>query len=103
MLNLILILDSTSSDKITMMQIETIIINTSFIQITEKSIPEDFLKSSNNSTTSCHGPLEDPEVKTHFNDTRSPPEDFQPLPKAAKFPTYFNTLDMLKEKSNARK
>lgn len=81
-----------SSDKITMMQIETIIINTSLIQITEKSIPENFLKSTTNSTM-CNESQE--KIKPNFNDSTAPPE-FQPIHKAAKFPTYFNTLDLLK-------
>lgn len=86
------------------MQIETIIINTSFIQITEKSIPEDFLKPSSNSSTCNESPLnlnESAGVKKHFNDTRTAPDEFQPLPKATKFPSYFNTLDLLK--ANSRK
>ena len=83
-----------------MMQIETIIINTSFIQITEKSIPENFLKTTNNSSTCNEIPLnlnEPAEVKKHFNDTTGAASvQFQPLRKPAKFPSYFNTLDLLK-------
>lgn len=95
--------DSLSSDKITMMQIETIIINTSLIQITEKSIPENFLKSTNNSTTCTESSLNldmADKSKKNFNVTATT-EMFQPLPlsKAAKFPSYFNTLDLLKANS----
>lgn len=82
-----------------MMQIETIIINTSFIEITEKSIPENFLKTSNNSSMCNENPLNERSVKEHFNDTRTTPDEFQPLPKASKFPSYFNTLDLLKAHS----
>lgn len=86
-----------------MMQIETIIINTSLIQITEKSIPENFLKSTTNSTTCTENPLNldmADKSKKNFNVTATT-EMFQPLPlsKAAKFPSYFNTLDLLKANS----
>jgi hypothetical protein len=85
------------------MQIETIIINTSLIQITEKSIPENFLKATtvNSTTTSCNeGSLnlnDHGKLKKNFNDTTAP-EDFQPI-KPAKFPSYFSTLDLLKPNS----
>lgn len=42
--------ESLTSEKITMMQIETIILNTSLIQITEKSIPGEFKAPYSNST-----------------------------------------------------
>lgn len=79
-----------------MMQIETIIINTSFIQITEKSIPENFLKPSYNSST-CNKHLLNQQTrdKKHFN-VSAETDDFQPLTKATKLPSYFNTLDFLK-------
>lgn len=98
---MLVLLDSLSSDKITMMQIETIIINTSLIQITEKSIPENFLKSTTNSTTCNENQLNlNDKSKKTFNVTASS-DEFQPLPlhKAAKFPSYFNTLDLLKANS----
>lgn len=43
----------TSSDKIMMMQIETIVLNTSLIEVAEKSIPSEFVKNSN-STIMCN-------------------------------------------------
>jgi hypothetical protein len=42
----------SSEKKITMMQIETIILNTSLIEVAEKSIPNELIKTYNNSTTS---------------------------------------------------
>lgn len=86
-----------------MMQIETIIINTSLIQITEKSIPENFLKSTSNSTMCNESQLNldlSEKSKKNFNETAAR-EDFQqmPLNKAAKFPSYFNTLELLKANS----
>lgn len=93
--------DSLSSDKITMMQIETIILNTSLIQITEKSIPENFLRTNINSTSTCNENQlneNDEKVKTSFNATPISPDAFHPLNKAARFPSYFNTLDLLKPK-----
>lgn len=45
--------DTTMSDKIMMMQIETIVLNTSLIEVAEKSIPSELVvKSANNSTAS---------------------------------------------------
>lgn len=96
--------DGTSSDKITMMQIETIILNTSLIQITEKSIPENFLKSSTNATTCNEGHLNiNEKVKENFNATAAAEgvNEFQPLRKSTKFPSYFNAIDLLK--SNTKK
>lgn len=85
-----------------MMQIETIIINTSLIHLTEKSIPENFLKSNTNSTSSCNDSQLNPtarrNVKGTFNGTTAA-EEFQPLNKAAKFPSYFNAIDLLKANS----
>lgn len=91
--------DSLSSDKITMFQIETIILNTSLIQIAEKSIPENFLKSSSMNSTTCNeNPLNSSEkIKNNFNDTTTP--QFEQLGKAEKFPTYFNRMKLLKEDS----
>jgi hypothetical protein len=84
-----------------MFQIETIILNTSLIQITEKSIPENFLKPVTNSTSCNENPHNASEnIKGSFNNTAKP--QFQPLEKAAKFPSYFNTLDLLK-KANSKK
>lgn len=37
-----------------MMQIETIILNTSLIEVAEKSIPGELIKTYNNSTTLCN-------------------------------------------------
>lgn len=92
--------DSLSSDKITMFQIETIILNTSLIQITEKSIPENFLKSPTiNSTATCNESLVNSSEKIKANFSGAATSQFQPLDKAAKFPSYFNTLDLLKANS----
>jgi hypothetical protein len=90
-------LDSLSSDKITMFQIETIILNTSLIQIAEKSIPENFLKTTTMNSTTCNeNPLNSSEkMKPNFNDTTT---GFEQL-KAAKFPSYFNRIDLLKDDS----
>lgn len=96
-------LDSSTSDKITMMQIETIIVNTSLIQITEKSIPENFLKSqAANSTTSCNESIAaSRRGEQSFNRT-SGPDVFQgpemPL-RTSKLPYHLNSLDMLRANS----
>lgn len=90
--------DSLSSDKITMMQIETIILNTSLIQITEKSIPENFLRSNINVTSCTESHHEEIKIERNFNDTPLTPDAFQPLNKAARFPSYFNAVDLLKPK-----
>lgn len=93
--------DSSSSDKITMMQIETIILNTSLIQITEKSIPENFLKSNSNSSYCSENSFAGSEEvkKGSLNDTAPIPQSdaFQPI-KATRFPSYFNTVDLLNPK-----
>lgn len=79
-----------------MFQIETIIINTSLIQITEKSIPENF-RATNSSTPSCNETFtSDQKAKKDFNSTAVPTDFQQPLHKAARFPAYFNALDLLK-------
>lgn len=79
-----------------MFQIETIILNTSLIQIAEKSIPENFLKPfTTNSTTCNENPLNSSE-KMKPNVTTP---QFGQLDKAAKFPSYFNRLDLLKDNS----
>ena len=90
-----------------MMQIETIIINTSLIQITEKSIPENFLKSSSSpaNSTACNELPDSQKMKRNFNESSTSNEDFQPLRsssnfyKGAKFPYQLNSLDLLKANS----
>jgi hypothetical protein len=48
---------TNATQKITMMQIETIILNTSLISINEKSIPDELIKTYSNSTTPmCNQP-----------------------------------------------
>lgn len=82
-----------------MMQIETIIINTSLIQITEKSIPENFLKANTNSSMCNENQLNlnlHENLKKNYNETS--PKVFEPLRKTQKFPS-FNTLDFLKANS----
>lgn len=82
-----------------MMQIETIILNTSLIQITEKSIPENFLKSNINATSCNENSFtgnDNAKAKINFNST--PITDAFQLNKAGKFPSYFNNIDLLKPK-----
>lgn len=85
-----------------MMQIETIIVNTSLIQITEKSIPENFLKSPANATTTCNENIAAiRRDERNFNRT-SGPEAFggtdMPL-RTSKLPYHLNSLDLLKANS----
>lgn len=76
------------------MQIETIIINTSLIQIKEKSIPENFLKSGNASYANQLNMNEEEKIKKNLNNSA---EDVRPLKNDAKFPSLkFNTIDFLK-------
>lgn len=87
-----------------MVQIETLIINTSLIQITEKSIPENF-KMSSNLTTCNENPVLLTKVgianSTTFNSTNNLQPTIGPLNKD-KFPSYFNHFDMNADK-NSRK
>ncbi|KAL7051068.1 hypothetical protein ACKWTF_004314 [Chironomus riparius] len=77
--------ESLSSDKITMMQIETIILNTSLIQITEKSIPGEFKAPYSNSTQT---PLCNNESQSRGNLDSFEESKRQPF-KRAKFAPYF--------------
>lgn len=70
--------DSLSNDKITMFQIETIILNTSFLRITENSIPKNLKTISNSKQTLNHA----------LNDTIG----HKKMTQSA----YFNALDLLK-------
>lgn len=82
-----------------MMQIETIIVNTSLIQITEKSIPENFLKTPANSTTCNENVAASRQDGRDFNQT-SGPEVFPEMPlRTSKLPYHLNSLDLLKANS----
>lgn len=87
-----------------MMQIETIIVNTSLIQITEKSIPENFLKANPaaNATTSCNESIAaSRRDERNFNRTSGPEvyrEPDMPL-RTSKLPYHLNSLDLLRANS----
>lgn len=87
----------TSSEKITMMQIETIILNTSLIQVTEKSIPGEF-KTYSNSTqppTMCNDSIQ--QVRS-FDESK----EQRPF-KRTKFAPYFSSFDLPSSSINSRK
>ncbi|KAG5678066.1 hypothetical protein PVAND_007768 [Polypedilum vanderplanki] len=92
----------TTSEKITMMQIETIILNTSLIEIAEKSIPGEFKTSSSysNSTqtpTMCNESIQN---VRNFEGTKNTQEPF----KRAKFAPYFDlSLPSVSSSINSRK
>ncbi|CRK92670.1 CLUMA_CG006311, isoform A [Clunio marinus] len=85
--------DILTKNKITMMQIETIILNTSLIQISEKSIPVNFLRKKNNyNSTMCNESnvnfnSQEKIVRRDINEKATNGENFQKFrKKAAEFP-----------------
>jgi hypothetical protein len=98
---MIFVSDSMTSDKISMLQIETIIINTSLIQIAEKSIPENFLKPTGSNSTSCNDDssfdLSHEKSKENFMG-KLPSKKYPPLQRDMK-PYHFNSLNYLKDNS----
>lgn len=71
------------SSKIKMLQIETIILNTSLIEVTEKSIPSELVKTYTNSTTvMCNQPKLN-------NSTKNALKESIVTPKSRKFAPYF--------------
>lgn len=75
-----------------MMQIETIILNTSLIQITEKSIPIEFKTYSNaTQTPMCN------EERSSFGDAK----EQRKFKFGAKFAPYFSSFDLPSSSSSA--
>lgn len=76
---------SPASDKIMMMQIETIVLNTSIIEVAEKSIPSELVKANSNSTVMCNQQkMNNSSIPVNFgNATKSI------TPKRRKFLPYF--------------
>jgi hypothetical protein len=84
-----------------MLQIETLIINTSLIQITEKSIPSSFKIAANHSTTSCNE-KEPLKSSQEFNSTKNIQDMPSMGPLNEKISSYYNSFDFLKYKGRKR-
>lgn len=91
--------ETLTSDKITMMQIETIILNTSLIQVNEKTIPGKFKTYANSTATQAQMCNE----RRRRNFVVDPTKKDDPIQEAAKFTPYFQSFDLSNSGVNSRK